>query len=125
MLNAYSLNQTVAANSAVPLNSIVIEKGCTANLISPSTINLNKRGVYEVTVDASSAAATSIALTRDGVIMPNTEMTGTATSFTTLVRVSQDNTCCCCSAPVSLQVINPADAQAVYTVVNVTVTKIC
>lgn len=125
MLNAYSLNVTVAANSSVPLNNIVIEKGCTARLVSPATINLNKKGVYAVSVDASSAAAASIALSRDGVVMPNTEMTGTSPSFTTLVRVAENNTECCCTAPVTLQVVNPADASATYTAVNVTVTKIC
>ena len=86
---------------------------------------LNKKGVYAVAVDANSTTAASIALSRDGVIMPNTNVTGTSTGFTTLVRVAEDNTCCCCSAPVSLQLVNTGDASATYSVVNVTVTKYC
>lgn len=125
MLEAYSLNQTVAANSPIPLNSVVIEKGCDARLVSPSTVNLNRRGVYEISVDASSAASASIGLYRNGVLLADTVRAGTSPSFSRLIQASENNTGCCCSSPVTVQVVNPADAEATYTAVNVVVKKVC
>lgn len=124
MLTAYSLNQTVAAGAAVPISNVLFEKGCSAKVTSPSSITLNRGGEYLVTVNASSAAATSIALSYNGVVMPNTVMTGESNSFTTYVPVVGNNgTCRCCYSPATLQVVNPSDTEAVYTVVNITVKK--
>ena len=125
MLNAYSLNVTVPADTAIPLNNVRLDKGCDIRLVSPSTINLNRRGLYEVTVDAASAASTDIALTQNGTIIPNTAFSGTGYSFTVPVQVSENNTYCCCTAPVVLQVVNPAAASATYDVVNVYIKKVC
>ena len=93
MLQAYSLNVTAAANSAIPFNNVTIEKGTTAILSAPGTINLNKAGVYMVSADASSATAATIQLSRDGVLQPQATSTGTSPSFTTLVQVSRNNCC--------------------------------
>lgn len=125
MLNAYSLDITVPATSSVPLNNITLEKGCTAVLSAPATINLNKRGVYLVEAQSSSAAAATIALSVNGVILPDTQRTGASNAIVRPVQVSQDNTCCCSSSPVTVQVVNPTDTSATYSVVSVTVTKIC
>ena len=60
MLEAYSTNIEVGADSFVPFNSTSLIKGCTATKPSADTINLNKCGVYMVEVDASAAASTTL-----------------------------------------------------------------
>lgn len=125
MLQAYSLNVTVPANTSVPFNNVTLEKGCTANLQSVNTIQLNKCGVYYVNVDASSATASTIQLFKDGVALPQAQSTGTASNFTCLVQVDKNNSCCACSSPVTLQVKNPTTASETFTDVNVVVTKLC
>ncbi len=52
MLQDYSDNIEVAANTAYTFNNVVLDKGCGENLSGPSTINLNQRGVYLVEMDA-------------------------------------------------------------------------
>ena len=125
MLEAYSLNVTVAADAAVPFDNVSLEKGCTAILQSPSTIALNKCGVYMVSVDASSAAATTIQLYKDGVAQPQAQSTGLNPHFETLVQVSHNNCGCCCSSPTNIQVLNTGDAEATFTNINVVITKVC
>ena len=124
MVEAYSLNVEVAADSAIPFNNEFIEKGCTATLTSPGTINLNKCGVYMVSVDASSATAASIQLFKNGVAQAQAQSTGTSPSFLTLVQVDKNNSCCACTSPVTLQVKNIGSASATFTDVNVVVTKV-
>lgn len=123
MLEAYSINITLAANTPINFNNTSVKKGCTAELESPSTIQLNKCGVYMVEFDASLAAADTIQMYKDGVAQPQAQSTGTSPSFTTLVQVDRNNTGCCCSSPVNLQFIPEADGTA--TNANVVVTKIC
>ena len=106
MLEAYSLNVTAAANSNVPFNSTSLTKGCTVTKPSPDTINLNKCGVYMVAVDCSAAASTTIQLYKDGVAQPQAQSTGTSPSFTTLVQVDHNNSCCACASPTTIQVKN-------------------
>ena len=65
MLEAYSLNVTVPAESAIPFNNVSLQKGCTAILSGAATIQFNKCGIYMVEVDASSAAAATIQLFKD------------------------------------------------------------
>ena len=125
MLEAYSLNVTVPADTAIPFNNETIQKGCTAKLNGVSTIELNKCGVYMVECDASAAAASTIQLYKDGVALPQAQSTGTSPSFVTLVQVSENNTKCCCSAPTNLQVKNAGTASATFTDVNIVVTKVC
>lgn len=122
MLEAYSLNQTVASGAAIPLNSVTLDNSCTEDLVSPATIRLRKPGVYHVIVNAASATAATIELTKGGVSLPGTEMTGTNPSISKYVTVE----CSCCNntSGAMVQIINPADASATFTNVNVTVEKV-
>lgn len=122
MIEAYSENVTVTENAAIPFQSVSIKKGCTAELTGTSTIELNRCGVYMVAVDASAEAATTIQLFKNGVAQPQAQSTGESLCFVTLVQVSENNSFCPCSAPVSLQVIS--NTAATFTNANITVTKI-
>lgn len=134
MLEAYSVNVAATANTAVALNNITIEKGCTAKLVSPTTIQLNKSGVYMVACDASFTPAAEgivgIELQKNNVIQPQAQSTATGAvdtttnlNFTTLVQVTHDNTSCCTSSPTTLQIISLADGT--FDSINVCITKIC
>lgn len=125
MLQAYSLNVTVASDTAIPFNNQSIKKGCTAELNGVSTIELNKCGVYMVSCDCSSTASATIQLFKDGVALSQAQSTGTAPNFTCLVQVDKNNSCCACSSPALLQVINVGDADATFTDANIVVTKLC
>ena len=135
MLQAYSTNVAVAANAACPFNNVTIEKGCSAVLTAPGTIQLNQRGVYLVEFDAyatpAAAGLVTFQLTKDGIAQPQaiTQFTGTAATtdtagFKTFVQVPQNNTNCCCSSPVTLQIVNGVTAisDAHF---NICVSKIC
>ena len=52
MLEAYSENIELDANSFIPFNNVVVKKGCSAEFSGPSTIQLNKAGVYVIECDA-------------------------------------------------------------------------
>ena len=134
MLEAYSRDVTVAAETAIPFNNIVIRKGCTAILAAPASIQLNKAGVYMIAVDGSitpdATGDVSIQLSKNGVLQPQgysiadgTEAETSSLSFTTLVQVQQNNTCSCISSPTTIQVIN--GTAGTYTIASITVTKIC
>ena len=125
MLEAYSLNVTAAAGAAFPLTSVSIEKGCTADLIGSGSIQLNKCGVYMVAVNGSAAAASTIQLTKNGILQPQAQSTGTSPAFYTLVQVPSNNTSCCCKAPTVITVVNPTDASETLTSLNICVTKVC
>ena len=122
MLEAYTIETAVAANSNVPFNAVSIEKGCTAKLASPTSIELNKCGVYMVSVDAVASASTTLQLVKDGVPQPQAQSTGTVLSFVTFVQVDKNNTCCACSSPVTLNVSN-SDA-VTLTSANICVSKL-
>lgn len=123
MLEAYSLNVSVGANSPIPFNSVSVEKGCTAVLSSPTTIDLNKAGVYMVACDVSTATANTIQLSKDGVLQPQAQSTGTSPSFTTLVQVDRNNTTCCCTSPTVIRIV--LTTAGTLTDANVSVTKVC
>lgn len=122
MLEAYSTNVTVTADAAIPFQNVTLKKGCTAELSGISTIELNKCGVYMVSVDASAGTSTTIQLFKNGVAQPQAQSTGTSFCFVTLVQVPENNSCCPCTAPVSLQVIS--DAATTFTDANIVVTKV-
>ena len=123
MLEVYSLNVDAGADSAIPLNNVTIQKGCTAVLSSPSTIQLNKCGVYMVSCDASAATSVTVQLYKDGVAQPQAQGTGATPAFTTLVQVPTNNCDCACASPTLLQIFNTGDG-TVYTNINVCVTKV-
>ena len=122
MLEAYSVNVAVAANANIPFNSTTLQKGCTAVKVSADTINLNKCGVYMVAVDASTATSTTIQLYKDGVAQPQAQGTGLTPSFVTLVQVSENNSCCPCASPTTIQVRNTV--AGTLTDANIVVTKV-
>lgn len=136
MLQAYSSNLTVAAETAFPFNNVVIDKGCAEALSAPATIQLNKRGVYLIEVDGfgtGAAAATGTAqLYVNGVAQPQAISSYAAAAddvsefgFKSLVQVAENNCPCnCVSSPTVLQVMNGA-AALTDAHINIVVTKIC
>lgn len=122
MLEVYSLDASVGATAVIPLNNVIIQKGCTAVNSAPATIQLNKCGVYCVSCNASSTDAITIEMYKNGVEQPQTQVTGTSVAFTTLVQVDKDNCDCPCSSPTMLQFFNIGDAATLD--INVTVTKV-
>lgn len=122
MLEAYSLNVAVAADTPVPFQNVSLKKGCTAELAGTNTIRLNKCGVYMVAVDASTAATTTIQLYKDGIAQPQAQSTGVTPSFTTLVQVTENNSCCPCATGTTLQVVNTN--ATTFTNANITITKV-
>lgn len=123
MLQVYSINQAVSANGVVPFNNVVIDKGCAENLSGVGTIELNKSGVYKVTVDGVASTATTLQLFKNGVALPQAQSTGTTLAFTTFAQVVNNNcNCNICSSPVTLQVKNTTETT--LTNVNITVDKL-
>lgn len=122
MLEAYSLNVDVTANTAVPFNATSIVKGCTATLSAPTSVELNKCGVYMVSFDGVASVDTTVELYKDGIAQPQAQSTGTTLHFTTLVQVDKNNSCCACASPVTLQIIN--ETAATFTNANIVVTKL-
>lgn len=123
MLEAYSLNQAVGADAAIPFNNVSIQKGCTAKLNGVSTIELNKAGVYMVAFDGTASASTLVQLYKDGVAQPQAQSTGTNVSFVTLVQVPNNNNCNCASSPTNIRIMN--ETAGTFTNANITVTKVC
>lgn len=136
MLQGYSSNLTVAANTAFPFNNTVVDKGCAETLSAPATIQLNKRGVYLVKVDgfATGAAAgeDTIQLYVNGVAQPQavssaTLITTGATNFgfNSLIQVATNNCPCnCIASPTVLQVMN-GDGALTDAHINIVITKLC
>ena len=136
MLQIYSDNLTMEANTAFPFNNIVLDKGCGESLSAPATIQLNQRGIYLVEMDgfATPDAATevSIQLYVNGVAQPQAissfmpaSITDTRTfSFKTFVRVTENNCPCnCLTSPTTLQFMNGSTALS-DAHINVVITKI-
>jgi hypothetical protein len=134
MLQAYSTDITVGANAAIPFNNVSLVKGRTAVLSAPSSIQLNKAGIYYITVNGSitpdADGDVSIQLTKNGILQPQAISTGTgatgsptALAFSTFVQVSENNTCACYSSPTVINILN--SSAGTFSNVNVTVSKIC
>ena len=128
MLQAYSRNLTFTDQAAIPLNSAIIQKGCTAVLAAPATIELNKAGVYMVSCDVvATAGSGTVQMYKNGVAQPFAKaiIDADSGSFTSLVQVPQNNSkCCCISSPTTLQFIYDETA-ATTGDINVVITKIC
>ena len=122
MLEVYSTDLEITADTFVPFQNVALKKGCTAELSGTNTITLNKCGVYMVSVDASSSVATTLELYKNGIAQPQAQGTGTTPSFVTLVQVSENNSCCPCASGVTLQLMNTTEA--VLADVNVVITKV-
>lgn len=136
MFQGYSSNLTVAANTAFPFNNTVIDKGCAETLSAPSSIQLNKRGVYLIKVDGyatgSEAATGSVQLYANGVAQPQAISefalaAGDVASFgfSTVIKVVNNN--CPCNAvasPTILQLMN-GDSAITNGHVNILITRLC
>ena len=134
MIQAYSTNITVGADTAIPFNNVTLKKGCSAVQAGPATFQLNKAGIYMVSCDASlaptAAGEVSIQLSKNGILQPEaiaieqgTAATPTNMSFCTLVQVQENNTCSCCTSPTNIQVINSAAGD--FPIANIVITKLC
>lgn len=137
MLQVYSNNVEVAANTPYPLNNIYLEKGCGVQLAGNSTIQINRHGVYLIEVDgfATPDAATLVStqLYVNGVAQPQAESSfmGTAITatdtfgFKTYVRVAENNSKCnCYSSPTTLQIMN-GDTAVSDAHINVCISQLC
>lgn len=124
MLEAYSLNTEVTTNNALPFNSTSVNKGWEEVLASATTIELNRKGVYLVSFNASLETATTVQMYKDGVAQPQAQSTGTNPSFSTLVQVESNNCGCCASSPVRITFVNTGTATATFTDSNVVVVKL-
>ncbi len=136
MLQVYSSNLAVDANTVFPFNNVVLDKGTGETLSAPATIQLNQRGIYLVEVDgyATPDAATQVTvqLYVNGVAQPQaisgfmgTAVTATDNfSFKSFVRVTENNCPCnCLTSPTILQIMNGETAIS-DAHINVVVTKI-
>ena len=136
MLQVYSSNIAVDANTVFPFNNVVVDKGCGEALSAPATIQLNIQGIYLVEMDgfATPDAATmvSIQLIVNGVAQPQaiTSFMGTAVTgtqnfgFKTFVRVMENNCPCnMLTSPTTLQFMNGITALS-DAHINVVITKI-
>ena len=136
MLQTYSDNLAVAANTVFPFNNVVMDKGCAETLSAPATIQLNKAGVYLVEMDGyatpDAATAVTVQLMVNGVAQPQaissfvpTSVTDARTfGFKTFVRVLENN--CPCNyltAPTTLQFMK-GDTAISDAHINAVVTKI-
>jgi hypothetical protein len=135
MIEAYSKNVTVTTNSTIPLNNVVIDKGCGVS-INGSTITFNKCGVYKVTVSATVTATVagllSFQIFKNGspqvqAITSNTAADATSLnsmSITTLIQVPTNNCRCdSCTSPTTVNVVNTG-VGATYGNVDIVVSKI-
>ena len=137
MLQAYSKNVTVEANSAIPLNNISIAKGRTATTSGTASISFNKKGIYQVSVNASAIASVAgviqFQLSQNGVLLPEAfafetaeDATGAhSLSFSTLVQVTEDNCNCDCGSKQNIINIVNNGVAATYILLNMIVTKHC
>lgn len=136
MLQIYSSNLAVEANTVFPFNNVVVDKGCGETLSAPATIQLNQRGIYLVEMDgfATPDAATevSVQLVVNGVAQPQAitsfvpaAVTDTRTfGFKTFVRVLESNcNCNVLTSPTTLQFVNGTTALT-DAHINVVITKI-
>ena len=124
MLEAYTLNATVGAGSAIPFNNVSLEKGCSVINSGPSSIELNRCGVYMVSFNGVASSATTVQMYKNEIVQPQAQTFGTNLSFETLVQVAENNTKCCCSSPTTLRFVNNGTS-ATFPIVNLNVTKIC
>lgn len=140
MIQTYSKNVFVDADTPIPLNSVSLIKGDSVTKQGATTLQFNCRGIYEVCVNAIASVETivddeniSIQLQKDDVLQPqavsaitpiDVEPSVYPLSFVTLVQVTHDNGPCCCSNPTNINIINTG-MPATFDTINVVVTKIC
>ena len=137
MLQVYSSDLTVGANTVFPFNNVVLDKGCAEALSAPATIQLNKQGVYLVEMDGFATPDTAMEVTVqlyvNGIPQPQAissfvpaAVTDTRTfGFKTFVRALENNcNCNCLTSPTTIQFMN-GDTALSDAHINVVITKIC
>lgn len=139
MIECYSENETVTRDEAIAWKNTTVKKGKTVD-VSGASIQFNKCGIYEVSANvtlASSSATSSIPgdvaiqLYKNGVALPQTKQTVTAKdntskhslNMTTLIQVSENNSCCPCASPTVCNLMN-VGTSAVILSANLVVTKL-
>jgi len=134
MIETYSNNITVPANSAVPLNT-VLKKGCTVEKSGDATIKFKKCGLYIVNVNATGIAGSgglmTLQLMINGTVVPFAFASETAAdttsthnlAFSARVQVPYNDSCCACAPEFTATLLN-AGVEATYSLVNVLVTKL-
>lgn len=136
MISSYTItNQTVATNEALNFETNRVLTGCTATHVEGTpTFQLNKPGYYYVTFNATTvtngaAGAVTIQLNSNGVAVPGAASTYYSepdqpgnVNFTTIIKVAPS--CCAVSNIARLTVVNTG-VNALYTNVNLNITKIC
>lgn len=136
MIEVYSKNVTVAADANIPLTTVSLLKGTSTELLGTSTIQLNKCGIYQVTVTGSvigsAAGVVTVQLEQNGFAIPEAISTVTAADatslnpigFSTLIQVPNNNNINCpCSTTTSINLRNTGIA-ATYSTIDVVVTRI-
>lgn len=136
MLEVYSKNVTVGVDSSIPLNNVALLKGTSSQLSGGSSIQLNKCGIYQISVSAtvvgSGAGLITLQMRKDGVLQPQAVVltsapdatSSNAISFTTLVQVPQNNCInCVCSSPTVIEFVNTGIA-ATYSQFDITVIRV-
>lgn len=117
MLQIYSndIDLDVPATGAayVPFNNVSKAKGCDSRLIAPGTVQIDRQGVYHVSVTGTAAGTAGdyfVQLYVNGVAQPETlkRVTLAAAAYSTLalddyVTVRCNNTNCCYSSPTLVQ----------------------
>lgn len=116
MIEVYSKNVATSTGESISLNNVALLKGASAQIVGSNTIQLNKCGIYQITVSdnvvGSEAGTISVQMQKNGVLQPQAVMSTVATgatnmSFITLVQVPQNNNINCpCSIPTTINFIN-------------------
>ena len=136
MIQSYSQNITVLTNSDISFNNTFV-KGKTVKQIGSSTFQFNKKGLYLVTFNgfgstAGTAGNIAVQMVKDGVLVPEAQTVNTSSgttdietlTFTTKVQVPHDNSECCNVSPTVVSFRN-VGVEAVFTLANVVITKVC
>lgn len=134
MISSYNITtQNVAVDGLLTFTTDRILTGCTVTRNGP-TFQLNKPGYYYVTFNANgsttSVADVTIELQNNGIVVPGATATITPAAvgntmnfaFATIIKVSPS--CCAVDNTANLTLVNTGVA-AIFTNVNINITKLC
>ena len=134
MISSYNITtQNVAVDGLLTFTTDRILTGCTVTRNGP-TFQLNKPGYYYVTFNANGSATSvtdvTIELQNNGIAVPGATATITPAAvgntmnfaFATIIKVPP--TCCAVDNTANLTLVNTGVA-AIFTNVNINITKLC
>lgn len=138
MIEAYSSDITVEAEQAIPFNSVTIEKNNDVTQQGLATFLFKKKGLYELTFDASaaitgsSAGTVEFSLFKNGVLQQQavTQTNSSSTTdieaigFTTYVQVDCDDSPCCNRTQTTIQIKNTG-LSVLMSQAHITIKKQC